>query len=95
MFREDSSICFFSFKGLQFIVYSPKRNLVAVGEVAAYEGDAPAVAAAKAEAADDILDLRRDGLDDVTTTPALTLLAEGERGERGELMGETGDLGGG
>ena len=86
---------FFSFKGLQFIVYSPKRNLVAVGEVAAYEGDAPAVAAAKAEAADDILDLRRDGLDDVTTTPALTLLAEGERGERGELMGETGDLGGG
>jgi len=82
-------------QGLQLIVYSPKRNLVVVGEVAAYDGDAPAVAAAKAEAADDILDLRRDGLDDVTTTPALTLLAEGERGERGELMGETGDLGGG
>ena len=53
------------------------------------------MAAAKAEAADEILDLRREGLDDVTTTPALTLLAEGERGERGELRGETGDLGAG
>ena len=68
---------------------------MAVGEVAAYDGEAPAVAAANAEAADDILDLRREGLDDVTTTPALTLLAEGERGERGELRGDTGDLGGG
>lgn len=66
---------------------------MAVGEVATYDGDAPAVAAANAEAADDILDLRREGLDDVTTTPALTLLAEGERGERGEPRGDTGDLG--
>ena len=63
-----------------------------MGDVAAYDGDAPAVAAANAEAADDMLDLRREGLDDVTTTPALTLLADGElRGERGELRGDAGD----
>lgn len=66
-----------------------------MGEVAPCDGDAPAVAAANAEAADDILDLRREGRDDVTTTPALTVLADGERGERGELRGDTGDLGGG
>lgn len=64
-----------------------------MGEVAAYDGDAPAVAAANAAAADDILDRRRAGIDDVTTTPALTVLAEGDRGDLGELMGDTGDLG--
>ena len=52
-----------------------------MGDVAVYDGDAPAVAAANAEAADDMLDLRREGLEDVTTTPALTLLADGERGK--------------
>ena len=77
--------------GRVVILDLPKRNRVAVGDVAVYDGDAPAVAAANAEAADDMLDLRREGLEDVTTTPALTLLADGERGDRGELRGDAGD----
>ena len=53
--------------------------------------DAPAVAAANAAAAIDMLDLRREGLDDVTTTPAL---ADGEAGDRGHRGDGSGDVDG-
>ena len=52
------------------------------------DGEAPAVAAAKAAAADEILARRLEGRDDVTTTPALVEGEIGDRGERGELRGE-------